>query len=95
MLFKDADVVGAQHYNCKLAALQILLVFEALIRCDHDRKPVNLSGLQELAVDKARPTLLRCRQDLMPYEIRPKLIRDILIEQNAQAARFRRTVLRP
>jgi hypothetical protein len=28
-------------------------------------------------------------------EIRPELVRDILIEQNAQAAGFRRTVLQP
>jgi hypothetical protein len=29
------------------------------------------------------------------YEIGPELIRDVLIEQDAQVAGFRRTVLRP
>ena len=95
MLFENANMIRTQHYQRQLAAFQILLIFEAFIGCDHNVKPVIFSGLQKIAVSEARPTLFLRRPDVVRYEIGPELIRDVLIEQDAQVAGFRRTVLRP
>ncbi len=95
MLFENADMIRTQHYQRQLAAFQILLIFEALVGRDHDVKPVIFSGFQKIAVGKPRPALFFRRPDVVCYEIGPELIRDVLIEQDAQIAGFRRTVLRP
>ncbi len=94
MLFENADMICTQNHQRQFAALQILLIFEALIGRDHDVKPVIFSGLQKIAVGKPRPALFRRRPDVVCCEIGPELIRDVLIEQDAQIAGFRRTVLR-
>ena len=95
MLFENADVICTQHYQRQFAAFEILLIFEALIGRDQDVKPVIFSGLQKIAVGKPRPALFRHGPDVVCYEIGPELIRDVLIEQDAQVAGFRRTALRP
>ena len=88
-------MICTQHYQRQLAAFEILLILEALIGRDHDVKPVIFGGLQKIAVGKPRPALFLRRPDVVCYEIGPELIRDVLIEQDAQIAGFRRTVLRP
>jgi hypothetical protein len=85
----------SQHHERQLAAVEVLLVFEALIGCDHHRESMRFSGVQELAVNQAIPPLFRRCSDFVSGEIRPKLIRDVFIKQNAQAVGFRRTALRP
>ena len=92
MHFQNAEMVCTQHYNRQLAALQILLIFEALIRRDLDAKPVLFRLLQKIAIERPRPTLLRRRVDLVLSKLAPKPIRDVLIEQDTQIAGFRRTV---
>ena len=95
MLFENADMICTQHDQRQLAACQILLIFEALIGRDQDVKAVIFGGPQKIAVGKPRPALFRRCPDVVRYEIAPELIGDVLIEQDAQIAGSRRTVLRP
>jgi len=39
MLFEHTNVVRTQHDKSQLAAFRILLIFETLIRRNHDSKP--------------------------------------------------------
>lgn len=94
MLFENTDTVCTQHYNRQLAAFQILLISEALIRRDHDVKTVPLRNLQKIAVDEPRPALFLRGADVVLREIAQKLIGDVLIEQDAQIVGFPRTALR-
>jgi hypothetical protein len=56
ILFQDKDVVGAQHDKRELPASQVLLIFEALVRRNHDVEAVGFGVSQKLAIDKAPPT---------------------------------------
>ena len=94
MLFENADMICTQHYQRQFAAFQILLIFEALIGRDQDVKPVIFSGLQKIAIGEPRPALFRRRPHIVCYQVGPELVRDVLIEQDAQIAGSRRTVLR-
>jgi hypothetical protein len=80
MLFQNADVVGTQHHKREFSPLQILLIFEALVCCDHDSEPLIFRYSQKLAVDKARPTQFRRRPDLVLCEIGPELVGDVLVK---------------
>jgi hypothetical protein len=80
ILFQNADVVGTQHYKRELPGPQVLLIFEALVRRNHDCEPLLFGNLQKFAIYKARPTQFGRRLDLVLCEIGPELVRDILIK---------------
>ena len=95
MLFEHTNVVRTEHNKSQLAAFQILLIFETLIRRDHDSKPGVFRYAQKITVDQSSPAQFLSRADVVFPEIMQEWVRDVLINQNAQTAGFRRTVLRP
>ncbi len=94
MLFEHADVVRTEHDESQFAAFQILLIFETLIRRDHDSKPGVFCCAQKITVDQPRPSEFLSCADVVFLEITQEWVRDVLIKQNAQIAGSRRTVLR-
>ncbi len=94
MLFEHTNVVRTEHDKSQFAALQILLVFETLIRRDHDFKPGVFCCAQKITVDQSSPAQFLSRADVVFREITQEWVRDVFIKQNAQIAGSRRTVLR-
>lgn len=80
ILFQNTDVVGAQHDKRELSPLQVLLIFEALVRRNHDIEALRFGDSQKLAIDEAGPTQLCRRPDLVFYEIGPELVGNILVK---------------
>jgi len=95
MLFEHANVIRAEHDKRQFAAFQILLIFETLIRRDHDSKPGIFCCPQKITVDQPSPTQFLSRADVVVREITQEWIRDVLIKQNAQIAGSRRTLSLP
>ena len=94
MLFEHTNVVRTEHDKSQFAAFQILLIFETLIRRDHDPKPGVFRCAQKITVDQPSPAQFLSRADVVFPEITQEWVRDVLIKQNAQIAGSRRTVLR-
>ena len=94
MLFEHTNVVRTEHNKSQFAAFQILLIFETLIRRDHDSKPGVFCCAQKITVDQPCPAQFLSRADVVFPEITQEWVRDVLIKQNAQIAGSRRTVLR-
>lgn len=65
MLFEDANVVRTEHDKSQFAAFQILLIFETLIRRDHNFKPGVLCCAQKIAVDQPSPAQFLSRADVV------------------------------
>ena len=59
MLFEHANVVRTEHDKSQFAAFQILLIFETLIRRDHDPKPGVFRCAQEITVDQPSSSAVR------------------------------------
>jgi hypothetical protein len=55
--------------RASLRPFQILLIFETLIRRDHDSKPGIFCCLQQITVDKPSPTQFLSRADVVLREI--------------------------
>lgn len=55
MLFEHSNVVRTKHDKSQLAAFQILLIFETLIRRDHGSKTGVFCCSQQIAVDQPSP----------------------------------------
>lgn len=94
MFFEHTNMVRTQHNKSQFAAFQILLIFEALIRRDHDSKPGVFRCPQKITVNQPRPARFLSRADVVFCEKTQKWVRVVLIKQNAQIAGSRRTALR-
>jgi hypothetical protein len=95
MLFEHTNVIRTEHDKSQFAPFQILLIFETLIRRNHDSKPGIFCCPQKITVDQPSPAQFLSRADVVIREITPEWIRDVLIKQNAQIAGSRRTVSLP
>ena len=95
MLFEHTNVIRTEHDKSQFAPFQILLIFETLIRRNHDSKPGFFCCAKKITVDQPSPAQFLGRADIVFREITQEWVRDVLIKQNAQIAGSRRTVSLP
>ena len=77
------------------ALCEVLLIRKVLVRRYHQVKPMTFGRVQQIAIRKTAPAFFIGCANLMTGKETPNLIGNVFIEQNAQAAGFRRSRLRP